>query len=151
MKFTSVIDDYIEEMRLVGRINSAATERDYRGALLAHARDVSNRDPRYTNRDDVKRTLKRWSHPNSQRKQRSILVSFYDWMREEGQRPHNPARETRRAKPRPTTVYRLSSEEVVQLLGVVQTTRERRAIYLVSRPRFTGHLCGERDDHATST
>jgi hypothetical protein len=22
---------------------------------------------------------------------------------------------------------------------------------VVSRPRFTGHLCGERDDHATST
>jgi hypothetical protein len=25
------------------------------------------------------------------------------------------------------------------------------SVLLLSRPRFTGHLCGERDDHATST
>lgn len=77
MKLTSSIDDYIADMWAAGRINSPLTERDYRGVLLAHAEDVSNRDPRYTNRDDVKRTLRRWQHPNSQRKQRSILVSFY--------------------------------------------------------------------------
>lgn len=130
MKLTSAIDLFIGDMRSQGRINSPATERDYRGALLAHAEDVGNRDPRKTNRDDVKRTLRRWPHPNSQRKQRSILVSFYDWMLEEGQRPHNPARQTRWPKRRPTTVYRLSNEEAVRLLGAVRTTRERRAIYL---------------------
>jgi site-specific recombinase XerD len=130
VKLTSAIDSYIDDMRQSGRMNSPSTERDYRGALLAHAKDVENRDPRYTNREDVKRTLRRWSHPNSQRKQRSILVSFYDWTVEEGYRPHNPARQTRRAKRRPTEVYRLSKGEVVRLLGAVRTTRERRAIYL---------------------
>ena len=130
MKLTSAIDLYIEDMRLLGRINSPATERDYRGALVAHAKDVLNRDPHHTNRDDVKRTLRRWPHPNSQRKQRSILVSFYDWMVEEGKRKDNPARQTRRAKRRPTSVYRLSNSEVLQMLAAVRTTHERRAIYL---------------------
>ncbi len=111
MKLTAAIDAYIEDMRLEGRINSPATERDYRGALMAHAEDVANRDPRYTNRDDVKRTLSRWAHPNSRGKQRSIFVSFYDWLVEEGLRPHNPARQTRRTKRRASAVYRLTSEE----------------------------------------
>jgi len=57
-------------------------------------------------------------------------VSFYDWLMEEGRRPDNPARQTRRAKRRPTSVYRLSGDEVVRLLSAVGTTRERRAIYL---------------------
>lgn len=68
MKLTAAIDAYIEDMRLQGRINSPATERDYRGALMAHAEDVANRDPRYTSREDVKRTLARWAHPNSRGK-----------------------------------------------------------------------------------
>ena len=130
MKLTAAIDAYIEDQRMLGRINSPATERDYRGTLRAHALDVSNRDPRSTNREDVKRTLSRWPHPNSQLKQRSILVSFYDWMVEEGQRPSNPARQTPRAKRRPTSVHRLSTEEVIRMLAVVEDTREKRAIYL---------------------
>lgn len=130
MKLTAAIDAYIEDMRLDGRINSTATERDYRGALMAHAEDVANRDPRYTNRDDVKRTLSRWDHPNSRGKQRSIFVSFYDWLVEEGLRPHNPARQTRRTKRRASEVYRLTSEETVALLGATRGRRERRAIWL---------------------
>ena len=63
--------------------------------LDRHGDDVDDRDPRYTNRDDVKRTLRRWSHPNSQSKYRSVLVSFYDWVMEEGLRADNPARQTR--------------------------------------------------------
>ncbi len=117
-------------MRLQGRINSPATERDYRGALKAHAEDVANRDPRYTNREDVKRTLSRWPHPNSRGKQRSIFVSFYDWLVEEGLRPHNPARQTRRPKRRASDIYRLTSDETVALLGATRDRRERRAIWL---------------------
>jgi site-specific recombinase XerD len=130
MKLTSVIDLYIEDMQAAGRLNSPASERDYRGVLVAHARDVANRDPRATNRDDVKATLRRWSNPNSQRKQRSILVSFYDWMVEEGKRKDNPARQTRRPKRRPTSVYRLSNDEALRMLHAVRTTHERRAVYL---------------------
>src|SRR5438045_3969337 len=115
MRFDVAIDEYIADMGLQGRINSAATKRDYRGTLDAHLKDGKNRDPRLTGRDDVKRTLARWQHPNSRRKNRSILVSFYDWMVEEGHRPHNPARQTRRPKRKPPTVYRLSRAEVVSL------------------------------------
>ncbi len=148
MKLTNAIDAYVEDMRLLGRINSPATERDYRGTLQLHAKDVSNRDPALTNRDDVKQTLRRWPHPNSERKQRSILVSFYDWMVEEGKRAHNPARQTRRAKRRPTSVYRLSSDEVVYLLRAVDTPRERRAIYLgVCAGLRSGELRGLQGRH----
>lgn len=130
MKFAVAIDVYLSDMRLQGRINSPATERDYRGTLVAHLEDVANRDPRKTGREDVKATLARWPHPNSQSKNRSILVSFYDWMVEEGMREINPARQTRRAKRRPSQRYRLSKDEVHRLLGAVREERERRAIYL---------------------
>lgn len=130
MKLSVAIDAYIADQRVLGRINSPATERDYRGTLRAHALDVSNRDPRSTNRDDVKLTLSRWPHPNSQLKQRSILVSFYDWMIEEGHRPSNPARQTPRAK-RPACERPLRWRVCRRLLAVaVEDTREKRAIYL---------------------
>src|SRR5215208_2012941 len=100
-------------MKSQGRMNSPATERDYRYCLIRHAEDVENRDPTYTNRDDVKRTLRRWAHPNSQSKYRSVLVAFYDWAMEEGLRADNPARQTRRPKRRKPEVNRLTLEEAV--------------------------------------
>lgn len=139
MRFTTVIDHFIADMRAQGRLNSPASERGYRFALEAHAEDVDNRDPRYVGRQDVKRTLARWSHPNSQRKHRSVLVSFYDWLMEEGavdtggaeiRRSDNPARQTRRPRKRPPSVYRLTRQEVAAMLGAATGTRERRAIYL---------------------
>jgi integrase len=117
-------------MRAQGRINSPATDRDYRYCLDRHGVDVDNRDPRYTNRDDVKRTLRRWTNPNSQSKYRSVLVSFYDWLVEEGLRSHNPARQTPRPRRRKPEVNRLTREEAVALLQAARGTRERRAIYL---------------------
>jgi site-specific recombinase XerC len=104
MRFSAAVDAYVDDMRLQGRMNSPATERDYRSTLNAHGEDVGNRDPRYVGRDDVKRTWARWPHPSSRRKNRAILVSFYDWLVEEGERPANPARQTRRPKARPTSV-----------------------------------------------
>jgi integrase/recombinase XerD len=130
MRFDVAIDEYVADMQAQGRMNSSATERDYRLVLYAHAEDVDNRDPRYTGREDVKRTLRRWRHPNSQRKNRSVLISFYRWMMEEGKRPHNPAEQTPRPRARPTTTHRLSREEVARLLGAVSDERERRVIYL---------------------
>jgi integrase/recombinase XerD len=117
-------------MRAEGRINSPATERDYRYCLSLHGEDVDNRDPRYTSRDDVKRTLKRWSNPNSQSKYRSILISFYDWLVEEGLRPHNPARQTRRARRRKPEVNRLTRQEAVAMLRAARGARERRVAFL---------------------
>ena len=50
---------------------SAVSERSYRGALYHHCDDLDNRDPAYIGREDVKRTLRRWPHPNTQRKNRA--------------------------------------------------------------------------------
>lgn len=130
MQFDVAIDRFVADMRLAGRINSPATERDYRGTLYQHLKDIGNRDPRLTGREDVKRTLVRWPHPNSRRKNRSILVSFYDWMVEEGLRPTNPARQTPRPKRKPSVVYRLSRDEVIGIMGAAHSVMERRAIYL---------------------
>jgi hypothetical protein len=84
VKFSEAIDRFENDMRSQGRLNSPASVNAYRASLRCHADDVTNRDPRYTGRDDVKRTLTRWSNPNSQRTRRAHLVSFYDWLMEEG-------------------------------------------------------------------
>ena len=123
MKFRDAIDQYISDMRSEGRISSDRTVRSYRHTLERHADDVENRDPALTHREDVKRTLKRWPNPNTQRTCRSILVSFYDWTVEEGYRPHNPARQTRRAKKQPTNVYRLTLDEVRAMLAACASTK----------------------------
>jgi len=130
VRFATVIDRFCEDMKAQGRMNSPATERDYRYCLDRHGEDVDNRDPRYTNREDVKRTLRRWSNPNSQSKYRSVLVAFYDWLVEEGLRPINPARQTRRARRRKPRVNRLTREEAVALLQAARGVRERRVIFL---------------------
>ena len=130
MRFGSVIDAYIRDFKAQGRINSPQTEVSYRYVLNAHAEDVGNRDPRLTGREDVKRTLRRWTHPNTQRHNRSVLISFYGWMEEEGLRDTNPARQTPRPRKRKPTVYRLTKGETVEMLRAVRSTRERRAIFL---------------------
>ncbi len=130
MKFAVAIDEYVADMQSQGRFTSPATVRDYRYVLSCHLEDVDNRDPRKTGREDVKTTLRRWSHPNSQGKNRAILVSFYTWMVEEGHRETNPAQQTRRARRIPSSRYRLSRNEIHQLLGSVRDEYERRAIYL---------------------
>jgi integrase/recombinase XerD len=130
VKFSQAIDDFIRDGQSQGRLNTPRTIDAYRDKLNAHCDDVSNRDPALTGRDDVKRTLRRWTHPNSQRQAHSILTSFYDWAMEEGIRETNPARQARRAKPRQVNVYRPTRDEVVRLLHAHDTHRERRAIHL---------------------
>ncbi len=131
MKLTAAIDAFCDDMLAQGRMNSASTERSYRSVLNRHATDVENRDPRYVGRNDVKRTLRRWPNPNTQRTSRSILVSFYDWAMEEGVRKDNPARQTRRPKKQPTDVYRLTRAEAAAMLLATNTRRERWAVYLM--------------------
>src|SRR3954451_12774518 len=138
MKFRDAINDYVRDMRSQGRITSDRTELRYRSVLELHNSDLSNRDPRYVGREDVKRTLMRWPHPNTLRTNRSILVSFYDWTMEEGIRKDNPARQTRRPRKQPTTIYRLTREEAAAMLLATETRRERWAIYL-------GICCGLRN------
>ena len=132
MKLTAAIDGYCDDMVARGRMNSPSTERSYRSVLMRHAVDVDNRDPSYIGRSDVKRTLRRWPNPNTQRTSRSVLVSFYDWAMEEGFRKDNPARQTPRPKKRPTDVYRLTREETASMLLATNTQRERWAVYLIA-------------------
>src|SRR5262245_24041174 len=98
MKFDAAIDEFIEDMRAQGRLNSASSVRGYRSTLVAHGEDVGNRDPRYVSREDVKRTLRRWPNANTQGTNRAKLVSFYRWTMEEGMRKDNPASQTRRPR-----------------------------------------------------
>jgi len=95
MRFSDAIELYVADMRRYGRINSDRTEASYRHRFYAHGEDLRNRDPRTTGRDDIKRTLRRWKYPNTQRNAHAILISFYDWTMEEGIRKDNPARQVR--------------------------------------------------------
>jgi integrase/recombinase XerC len=61
---------------------------------------------------------------------RSMLVSFYDWLVEEGIRPDNPARQTRVPRARETHVHRLTLEETRRLLSAARGRTERRIVYL---------------------
>ncbi|HXH35731.1 MAG TPA: tyrosine-type recombinase/integrase [Plantibacter sp.] len=130
MTFRQAAAIYITDMRGEGRLTSARSERTYWDLLMLHAEDVGNRDPRTIGRDDVKRTLRRWSNPNTQRTRRATLVSFYDWCMEEGYRKDNPARQTRRPKARKPTVYRLTRDEAAAMLRAAEGQQERRAIHI---------------------
>lgn len=130
MRFDDAIDLYVSDMVSQGRLTSPRSERAYRDALYLLADEVANRDPRAVTRQDVKRVLRRWTHPNTQRKNRSVFISFFDWSMEEGYRKDNPARQTRRPKRRPAQVYRLTREEVSRMLTAASSIRERRVIFL---------------------
>ena len=130
MKLTSAIELYVSDMKSDGRLGSDSSERAYRDTLQWHAADVQNRDPRYTNRDDVKATLGRWANPNTRANRRSIMVSFYGWLLEEGMRKDNPAEQTRRPKRTKTSVYRLTVAEARLLLAAAKTRREQRVIVI---------------------
>lgn len=143
MKFTDAIDAFIADKRSEGRINSDRTEAGYRLTLNAHAADIANRDPAKTGRGDVKRTLARWPHPNTQAYNRAVLVSFYRWTVQEGIRKDNPAEQTRPPRRRKPSVYRMTRAEVVRVMRAATTPRERRVIYL-------GLLTGARNEEMRS-
>lgn len=129
-RFDRLIDRFIDEMNAEGRFNSPSTDRAYRGTLLLHAEDVSNRDPRTTNREDVKRTLRRWSYPNTVSLKRAHMKSFYRWMVQEGMRKDNPAEQTRPPRRRKTVRYRLTRDESIRLLEAATSFRERVVAYV---------------------
>jgi integrase len=135
VKFNEAIDDYMAEMRRQSRIASKNSDDAYRRVLNRHSDDVGNRDPAKTGRADIKRTLGRWPHPNSQRQAHAILTSFYDWATEEGVRDTNPARMVRRARPKPVSVFRPTIDEVVRLMDATRGTHASRR-----RERWVIHL-----------
>ncbi len=130
MKFTDAIERFVLDKRSEGRINSDRTEAGYRLTLEAHAQDIGNRDPRTASREDVKRTLRRWEHPNTQAYNRAVLVSFYRWTVQEGIRPYNPAEQTRPPKRRKSSVYRLTRDEAIRMMAACESDRERRVVFI---------------------
>lgn len=134
MRFEIAIDAFIADLRGYGDINSPHTEAAYRAKLLAHAEDCGGRSVTKTGKGDVKRTLRRWQHPNSKNQAHSVLTSFYDWTVEEDIRKTNPARGVRRARKSQPKINRLTREETAQLLGWAQSSEaratERWLIYL---------------------
>jgi integrase len=131
VKFTDAIELYVRDMWSQGRFSSAATERSYRAVLYAHAEDISNRDLRYVGREDIKRTLRRWPYPNTQRVRRAALVGFYKWAMEEGYRRDNPVEQTRRPKVRPPDKYRPTRSEALAMLQAATSQRECWAMTLL--------------------
>jgi len=148
MRFDVAVDQYLTDMRSQGRLSSARSALSYRGTLEKHGEDVGNRDPANVSRDDVKRTLRRWSHPNTQRTNRSVLISFYTWCEEEGIRRDNPARQTPRPRRRPVEHVNLTRGEAWRILQAARTTREKRAVYLLLCAGLrNGELRGMRGGH----
>jgi len=134
MKFETAIDAYIADLRGYGNINSPATERAYREKLERHAEDCAGRTVTGAGKADVKKTLRRWKHPNSKNQAHSVLTSFYDWTVEEDIRTSNPARTIRRARRQKPRINRLTREEVEQLLTWAASSEarvtERWVLYL---------------------
>jgi site-specific recombinase XerD len=93
-------------------------------------RKFEERKQQLTGRNDVKRTLGRWKHPNTQANRHAILQRFYDWCMEEGYRKDNPARQVTRARKRKAQVYRMTQDEVRAFLEAAKSQREKRVAYL---------------------
>lgn len=130
MRMSDAIAMYLHEMKAEGRINSAKSERTYYDLLAMHQADVGNRDPRTIGRNDIKQTLRRWDNPNTQATRRATLVSFYDWVMQEGYRKDNPARQTRPPKKRKASIFRLTGPEVLAMMDACETVEERRAVMI---------------------
>jgi integrase/recombinase XerD len=135
------VELYILDMRSGGRLNGSNSLDAYRRVLGCHQEDVSDRPPTSTTREDVKITLRRWEHPNSQRQAHAILTSFYDWTMHEGVRDTNPARMVKRARPRPTSVFRPTRDEVIRLLDASLPNRRER--WVIHIGLLTGARCQE--------
>lgn len=130
MRFSTAIDDFLADMASAGSLRSERSVDTYRRALQAFADSVNNRSVKLIGREDVKRHLRAYKHPNTQRRHRSMLVSFFDWAMEEGHRKDNPARQTRAPKAKPVSVPRLTRDEVARFLAAAQTREERWIAYV---------------------
>jgi site-specific recombinase XerD len=132
LDFKRAIELYLEDMQGLARLTTHRSMAEYRRTVRKHADDARSNDPRDATRDDVKATLRHWSHPNTQRRKRSMLVSFYDWMVEEGLRPDNPARQIRAPRAREPRVRRLTLDETRAFVAAATGRTERRIAYLAA-------------------
>lgn len=133
MNFGKAIDLFVRDWRLEGRITgpeNAGTELSYRKTLYLHCDDCDDADPRETDREDVKETCMRWNNPNTIKGRLAAMVSFYDWLQQEGHRKDNPARQVRRPRARPTDVYRLTRAESAAMLAAAMPGYEERVTVL---------------------
>ena len=130
--FSEAVDLYLADMQGLARLTTSRSIAEYRRTVRTHAEDAESADPRETDRKHVKATLRRWSHPNTQRRKRSMLVSFYDWMVEEGLRPDNPARQVRAPRGREPRIRRLALDETRAVLAAALGRTERRIAYLAA-------------------
>lgn len=131
LTFGDAIDSYIRDQRDFGRLRSINSVRGYESILRRHHEDMGRRSPLGTNREDIKRTLKRWNPAtNSQYHGHSVMISFYEWMVQEGLRKDNPARQLRRGRVARQPIYRLTREEATAMMEACETPRERRIIYI---------------------
>ncbi len=126
----ALIEEYLGDMKRCGRLLSPHSQKAYRLVLALHGRDVGNVGLMDSTRLDVKRTLLRWKHPNTQRRNHSVLASFYTWSIEEGYRETNPAQQVRKARATQARGYRLTRAEVHKLMEAPTTQRERWVIML---------------------
>lgn len=134
MKTEQAIDYFIADWKGYGRINSEHTERAYRSKLLQLGEDAGWKPVEEIAKADVKRTLRRWDHPNSKLQAHSCFIAFFDWATQEDLREDNPARAVPRAKRAKPQINRLTREETEQLLTWAASDKaslaERWAIYL---------------------
>lgn len=140
LTFAAAVELYLDDMRAFARLTTSRSAAEYRRTVLKHAEDAEGIGPRQTTREHVKATLRRWTHPNTQRRKRSMLVSFYDWMVEEGLRPDNPARQIRAARGREPRVRRLTLDETRAVLVAARGRSERRIVYIAA---CAGLRCSE--------
>ena len=138
--FDRAIELFLEDMFSLGRLTTDHSIAEYRRTVRKHAEDAGGARPDATTRDHIKQTLRRWSHPNTKRRKRSMLVSFYDWMVEEGLRSDNPARQIRAPRGREPRVRRLTLDETRAFLAAADGRIERRMAYLAA---CAGLRCSE--------
>ena len=138
--FEEATELFLEDAFALGRLTTARSAAEYRRTVRKHSDDAGGRGPTETGRDDIKTTLRRWEHPNTKRRKRSMLVSFYDWVVEEGWRPDNPARQVRAPRGREPRVRRLTLDEVRAVLAAAAGRSERRIVYLAA---CAGLRCSE--------
>lgn len=138
--FDQAIDLFLEDAFALGRLTTARSAAEYRRTVRKHADDAHGLGPTEAGRDEIKATLRRWDHPNTKRRKRSMLVSFYDWVVEEGLRPDNPARQVRAPRGREPRVRRLTLDEVRAVLNAATGRSERRIVYLAA---CAGLRCSE--------
>jgi site-specific recombinase XerD len=130
--FPRAIELYLEDMQGLARLTTRRSVIEYGRTVRRHAEDAAGTDPSETTRQHVKTTLRRWSHPNTLRRKRTMLVSFYDWMVEEGMRPDNPARQIRAPRGREPRIRRLTLDETRAVLYAAISRPERRIAYLAA-------------------